>query len=621
MNMYKTCLTLVGTILLLSTPIVTNIAVGDQPAENKQSVEWLVAACQDAKSQFRPLTNEDQKAAKDELVAALAKLDVQLKSAGANGEDWRKFLLWDELQQELQKEGGENQAVLNRVCQRYASGSEGLGLVWFIDVRSALWRLLKVDEAIGNDKTKTTYESILDNLGNNLKTFAAKPTTENTLGISESIRWLQIRSQTPELVQAVERQFDQPNFYGEASADFAAAAVGEPVDDNTTICDNILGTSISGTGHTVGRTTGELVPDPNLGVINALLIATTYSNTVGSHGPVCIYSTGTTCIRACKRIWVNENGVFSCPATSSAVTQTCINDIQANRAIIERAAWKRAGQQKSTAECIASQHAEARANKRVDDQAAETLDKAQQNYINKYRQPLVDHKLFPEKLQISTDKEALRSVSMEIGSSRLAAPTPPPSAIKTDLALRVHESLINNFALDALGGMTVNEDNFQEAFVNTFGKLPEKMKRDENQPPWIITFATRQPISVTFSDGGFRILIRGTQFTNGSNSCDDTDVVVVYKIEKTDSGFKAVRQGDIQVLPKGKLQVGGTGEGVRTLLANRLRKIFEPEIIGKGFSFSGRLEKVGKMLPIDAQSNDGWLSIAWKRAQGEVGVE
>ena len=204
MNMYKTCLTRVGTILLLSTPIVTNIAVGDQPAENKQPVEGLIAACQDAKSQFRPLTKEDQKAAKDELVAALAKLDVQLKSAGANGEDWRKFLLWDELQQELQKEGGENQAVLNRVCERYASGSEGLGLVWFIDVRSALWRLLKVDEAIGNDKTKTTYESILDNLGNNLKTFAAKPTTENTLGISESIRWLQIRSQAPELVQAVE---------------------------------------------------------------------------------------------------------------------------------------------------------------------------------------------------------------------------------------------------------------------------------------------------------------------------------------------------------------------------------------------------------------------------------
>ncbi len=618
--MYRTCLTLVWT-LLLSTPAVTNIAVGDQPApEKKQSLEGLIAACQDAKSQFRPLTKEDLKSAKDELVEALARLDTRLKSAGANGEDWRKFLLWDELKEELQKESP-NQAVLNRVCERYASGNEGLGLVWFVNVRSALWRMLKVDEAIGNPRTKTSYETILDNLGNNLKTFAAKPTTENTLGISESIRWLQIRSQAPELVQEVRRQFDLPNFYGEASADFVNAAVGEPVDDNTTICDNILGTAISGTGHTVGQTTGELVLDDNLGVIDTILTATTYSSTVGSHGPVCIFSTGTTCIGARKRMWINEYGVFSFPAVSNAVTQTCINDIQANRKIVERIAWKKACQQKSTAECIASQHAEVRVNKRVDDRAAETLDKAQENYLKKYRNPLLDHKLFPEKLQLSSDKEVLQAVSMEIGSARLAAPTPPPSAIKTDLVLRVHESLINNFALDALGGMTVNEDDFQKAFVDTFGKLPEKMKHDENQPPWIITFAIRQPISVTFSDGLFKILIRGTQFTNGNNSTDDTDIVVVYKIEKTDSGFKAVRQGDVQILPKGKLQVGGAGEGVRTLLANRLRKIFDPEIIGNGFTFSGKLEKVGKMLPIDVQSNDGWLYIAWQRTMAQPSVE
>ncbi len=581
----------------------------------KESMEGLVAACQEAKSQFRPLTTEDLHSAKAELVEALAGLDAQLQSAGPNGEDWRKFLLWETLQKELQKEGPPDQGVLNQVCERYASGNEGLGLVWFVDVRTALWRLLKVDEAIGNPKTKTTYESILDNLSNNLKAFAVKPSTENTLGISESIRWLQIRQQAPQLVQAVQRQFDQPNLYGEVSADFIAAGLGESVDDNTAICDNIMGTEISGTGHTVGQTTAELIPNDSLGVIDTLLFATTYSTTVGSHGPVCIYSNGTTRIGACKRLWVNQYGVFSCPAVSNAVTQSCINDIQARRQIIERIAWKKAGQQKSAAECIASQHAELRVNKRVDAQAAETLDKAQQNFTDKFRKPLIEHKLFPEQLQFSSDKPALQVVSMQIGSSRLAAPTPPPNAIKTDLVLRVHESLINNFALDALGGMTVNEDNFQEAVVNTFGKLPEKMKRDENQPPWTITFATRQPISVTFSDGGFKIIIRGAKFINGDKSCDDMDVTVVYKIEKTDTGFKAVRQGDIQIFPPGRQQLGGKEIAIKELLTKRFGKIFEPEIIGQGFAFSGKLEKVGKMLPVEVQSNDGWLTIAWKRAQ------
>jgi hypothetical protein len=643
MNMYKMRLIFVGA-LLLSMPVATNIAVGDQPVPAKQeSLEGIIAACQEAKSQFRPLTKEDLKSVKAELVEALARLDVQLKAAGANGEDWRKFLLWETLQKELQKEGALDQKALNEVCSRYASGNEGLGLIRFVEARAALWRLLKVDEAIDNPKTKITYERMLDNLSNNLKSFAVKPTTENTLGISESIRWLQILQQAPEVVQAVQRRFNQPNLYGEASAEFIAAGMAESVDDNTAIRDCILGTDISGTAHTVGQTTAELSPNANLGVIDALLFAAAYSSTVGSHGPVCIYTTGTTHIGACKRIWINEYGISSYPAVSNAVTQTCINDIQARRRIVERIAWKKAYQQKPTAECIASQHAEQRANKRVDDKAAESLDKAQQDFMKKFRGPLCDHKLFPDQLRFSTDKQALQAVSMQIGSSRLAAPAPapPPSAIKADLVLRVHESMVNNFALDALGGMTVNEDNFQKAMNDMFPQpseemkpdenrqnpteghkpkrlsLRDKMKRDKDQPPWTITFATRQPISVTFSDESYKIIIRGTKFINGDNSCDDMDVTVVYKIEKTDAGFKAVRQGEIQIFPPGRHQLGGKEIAIKELLTKRFSKIFEPEILGEGFEFSGRLKKVGEMLPVEVQSRDGWLTIAWNRAQAD----
>ena len=86
MNTYRMCLTLAA-ILILSVSAATNIVVADQPAENKQSLEGLIAACQDAKSQFRPLTQEDLKSAKDELVAALDRLDPKLKADGANGDD------------------------------------------------------------------------------------------------------------------------------------------------------------------------------------------------------------------------------------------------------------------------------------------------------------------------------------------------------------------------------------------------------------------------------------------------------------------------------------------------------------------------------------------------------
>jgi flagellar motor protein MotB len=336
---------------------------------------------------------------------------------------------------------------------------------------------------------------------------------------------------------------------------------------------------------------------------------------------VCIYSNGTTHIGACKRLWVNEFGIFSYPAVSNAVTQTCINDIQARRQIIERIAWKKVGKQKSSAENVASQHAQQRVNERIDAQASKTLDKAQQDFTNKFRQPLCDHKLFPDQLQFSTDKQSLQVVSMQIGNSRLAAPAPPPNAAKADMILRVHESMINNFTLDALGGMTVHEEKLQAAVIDMIGRLPDKLKGDEDQEPWAITFARRQPISVTFSDDGFKITIRGSEYFKGDAAYPAMDVTAIYKIEKTANGFKAVRQGEIQIFPPGRQQVGGKEQIIRQLLTKRFGKVFEPEISDDGFLFTGKLEKVGKMQPVEVQSRDGWLTIAWKRAPADQKIE
>ena len=615
--MYRKCLVLVGE-LLLSASAVINIAVCDEPVSAKQtSLEEIVAACQGAKSHFRPLASEDFKSVKTELVDALARLDARLKSDGPNGDAWRKFLLWETLQSELQQDGVPNRDRLNEVYQRYTSGNEGLAMVWFIDVQSALRRMLMVMGAIDNPQTKTIYEQTLDKLAAHLKAYALKPTTEDALDISESVRWLINARQAPELIEAVERRFSRPNLYAEVSAEFVAAGLDESVDDTTTIRDYILGTDVSGAGHTIGQTTAELTPDANHAVVDTLLFATTYSQTVGSHGPVCIYSSGTTQIGACKRIWINEYGIFSYPAVSNAVTQTCIYDIQARRQIIERIAWKKAGQQQSSAEYVASRHAEQRVNERVDAKAAETLDKAQRDFTEKFRRPLCEHKLFPEQLLFNTDAQALQVVSMEIGNTRLAAFTPPPSAAKTDMVLRVHESMINNFALDALGGMTVHEEKLQAAVIDMLGRLPDKLKGDEDKEPWAITFARRQPISITFADDGFKITIRGGEYFKGEAAYPAMDVTAIYKIEKTANGFKAVRQGEVQIFPPGRQKVGGREQAIKRLLEKRFGKIFEPELIGEGFVFSGKWEKVGKMQPIEIQCRDGWLTIAWKRAPAE----
>ena len=218
---------------------------------------------------------------------------------------------------------------------------------------------------------------------------------------------------------------------GEISPAVLGAGIAEPVDDTTPIRDCILGTDIYGTAHTVGQTSIELSPHASLGVLDTLFFGTTTSDNIGYHGPVTIYSSATTSLAARKRLWIHAGGLASYPGASNAVTEVQICDIQSNkgRAMIERMAWKRAGKQQSSAECIASRHAEERLNERIDQRAAESLDRANQAYVDKFHRPFTERKLFPQELRFCTTN--VRFHGRIAGRRRkLAAPRRPPRWLK-----------------------------------------------------------------------------------------------------------------------------------------------------------------------------------------------
>ena len=183
--------------------------------------------------------------------------------------------------------------------------------------------------------------------------------------------------------------------------------------------------------------------------------------------------------------------------------------------------------------------------------------------------------------------------------------------------------MVNNYALDALGGMTIRQEQAEKAIIDTFGELPEKMKTDPNEEPWGIIFAKKQPVTVTFADDGFKVTIHGAGYYKGDAPQPAMDVTASYKIEKTAEGFKAVRQGDLQIFPPGFDIAGGQQlsvkhQTIRHLLEKRFGKVFEPEIVPKAFVMKGKLEKAGKFEPTQFVCRDGWLVLAWKRVPQET---
>ena len=283
------------------------------------SPQQLAAMARAAKAQFRPLTEADAQQALARLKTAIADLDARLSLAGQTGQDWRKYLLWDKLQAQVQQPQPDVE-VLGTIFGRFASGQEGLELKWFVGVRQALQNYIELSGAVGNPALKEAYVQRLDRLAGQLEAWTAHPNTDSMDQIAESLAWLENAGQSPDLIQAVRACFGRPNVHVRIGGEVLAAGLAGPVDETEPITDVILGTYLQGTGHTVGQTESRLVPDPTCGVFDLLLLAVNHSRNVGSHPPVCVYTTGTTSIGGCKRLWLDDAGMHAYPAVSRVET-------------------------------------------------------------------------------------------------------------------------------------------------------------------------------------------------------------------------------------------------------------------------------------------------------------
>ncbi len=608
---------LASVCLLAASLFLATTCVGAEP-----SAAQLPAACRAAKAEFQPLTTDDVKAARAELVQAADRLGARLDAGGQVGANWRKYLLWDELQRELRGSKDPDLAVLDKVYKKYTAGHEGLELAWFVDVREALRHYREIARGCNRPELKAAYGALLDGLAEQLQAYTAEPTAEGALVIGRAVGQLEGLRQAPALVRAIRHHFAQPNLLMEVSAGVVAAGITRPVDYKAPVRDVILGTRIQGTGHTVGEVNVELVPDPRRGLIDVMFSGVTRTKSTGYNGPAIIYSTGVTRTGTRKRLWIDDNGLHGLPAASNAVTETRITGVRSRRGrggVVERQARQRAAEQKSQAELIAARHAEQRVNTRVDKQAGQLIRRANEAFVEKFREPLLRRKLYPERLCFSTTKEALHVVALQADASQLAAPSAPPKLIEPgDLAIRIHQSMIDNLAGRVLAGMTFHDEYLQATIIEVLGELPERLKPEEDQQPWAITFARQQPITVTFAQNRLILTMRGQRYYRGEDRYPAMDVTAVYKLAVTEQGIKAVRQGDLQIFPPGFVPGGGKKLSarqviIRKLLERRINEVLEEELLVESFKLPGEWSKAGNMKPIQLASQNGWLTITWKR--------
>lgn len=595
----------------------------------------LATAISAANNGYRPASPEVLDAARQQLDLKLAALDKFLSGDAASAQGWKEYLHWTELEAELQRGSSAKMETLRDTAARLSDFHGGdaaladlqavrkaLGLEQFRDVRSALIRYANLlGESQKADGAKV-YQQRLDALATAVGKYQQSHSRQDADAISAILGQLEATGQAADLMREIHTQLDHPNLYVRASKDFIATITGDRIDQPNPLSDWIEGTQIVGTTRTVGRRFARLVPNDDRAVLEVTLDATAHSTATGYHPPVTVQSHGTTVIHGVKRVTIDADGYTSAgPSCSTATTHTDIDSICvcAGR-LVTKIATKKVYKKLPEAECIASEHAQARVNEQMESAAIEYLAKQNANWHEKLRDPLMMRDAFPEQLRYATTSDALTVTALQAGPRHVAAPSAPPEITGDPLiALRVHESFINNLTAATLSDRTINKEEFDSAQLDLFGELrPETQPdNDKEESSWTIRFAKERPVTVVFDNSGFEITLRGAKFTSerlGASGAGPMNITAKYKIEQGADAKVAKRIGDVVVESP-----GGAGGGLtlskRRIVHDRFARIFKPEIKLEGLTFSSEpWSKAGKLISSQLSSDQGWLVIGWVSA-------
>jgi hypothetical protein len=575
----------------------------------------LPAAFAASKNQFRNVTDAEVQTARTALQQKLTLLRSYLQGR-PTGPGWSSYLRLDDTAKELAAGDQGDPEKLYEYMALYTNGHPGLEIPHIATTGRAIRAYADVLTVKKNPQASIHHAQRMQQLSELAGKLSNEPGNVDTGTFAFLLGETSAGRQNPELVSAARKLYSQPNLIVMAKKKIIAAAMESNIDEVAPISDNILGTTVRGTTHTQGRTTLDLRDDPNKAVFDLHLTGQVHSKTIGYNGPAVVYTKGETAIDGHKIIWFDEQGLNAHDATATAKTSSTFTGFGATskhfQGMIANIASKRAYQNKSTAEFIASQHASVRVKNRVNEQASVMLGNSNREIRSRFRAPLERWGIYPQEMHFSSTYQAMHGTILAADTYQLGAPYPHPKVelpASSDVELRIHESAINNSAFTIFAGRTLTRDYVEKWLARNNQKMPEELQ-DEEQRDWSIDLDTERPIYITFGDGGFVFQLRGTEWKSGDNTYPAMNVTARYKLELTPAGIKAVRQGDVEIYPP-DFKPGDTLNGQQTalkrILTRRFNKILKEEILGEGIQLKGRLASYGKLFVRAFDSQDGWL--------------
>ncbi len=415
---------------------------------------------------------------------------------------------------------------------------------------------------------------------------------------------------------------EKPNFLAEISRPVVSIAVGDNRDRPEIVNDNINGTHVTGGGQSHAEVTVEFVPCDYRAVIDLVLAGSARTRTVGVSGGIRVLTNGTTQFVGRKRVATDGDRFESFPASVRVRQDTELTGVGTrfagplDRLVSGMAARVYYRDQDDNNREVA-QITERQITEEFEREANQQVAAGERAY-REQKAELRRRGLWPQDLRFSTTADELRIRARLSGVACGAWPAPPEVIGRPDVAVRIHESLFNNAAAKHYGSRTITGDELDRDFTTVLGpQTPGGGRLDPaDKEEFSVTFAPA-PLEAAFAGKQVRAIVHTRGFTSEDRQITDPfDIRVAYDLGRTPAGLTLVRR-ELEVLPAdvaaGKRRMSLRENSLAKLLSKRFAKLLperEEVVIG---DLPGTLKKLGRLLPTQADADNGWLALAWRR--------
>ncbi len=608
-----------GFLSLFAAMLSWSVAVGQQagrltpphpptpPAAQPASFADLV---RQARENFAPPTDAQLAAARAAVVKGMNELQRFVDPNSSNGKLWLKYLRWDAFQQQMAAASPADLAPLAETYRQLNRNENGLELPQFRHLSETLRQAIDLYTLARMEDPAAVYNRQLDALAADIEELRTQPGASPTVDTLRRLDLFAGLGSAQELVAAIRKEFAAPNAFMNVSAAYLSSGAAEPIDRVDPVTDNILGTSIQGTGHTTGMVLIRTVPSADSARISIESQGHVVSSNTGRNGPAVIRSTGVADFTATKQINLSDPAFLASPARVDATYNTDIHSIAKagggiGSRLVSSQGWSRANQSRGQVNCIAADHTEDRVGRRIDEDVNKKLRDARKRYEDEYRRPLERQGSLPSDIDFASTADELSVVATQANRAQLGATAAPPELpAGNDLVVRLHASAVNNYSATLLGGATASETQPGQERAKFDVDLPQWMKNawekkrtaepnaaagDEPFKPTTITFRPIQPITVNFDDNKVKFTVHVSRLTSGDEEFTNWDITGTFTPQLESGGIVLQRDGDLVVLPSSFETERRELTSREVAIRSNLTKVLN-ERSAKGRGFPARIE-------------------------------